>query len=280
MCAAMLGGNQIDVAFRDHIPFFSKPGHRPIDFFVRSLEMPDERLLRHRRLILQLGGEVGHQAVLVEPLLVLRLVVLVDELDAQPGREHRLRSHHVLEPRDVEFRGIEEFLVRPEANGGAGVAFPDFADGLQLGALFSVGEPHGELFAAAPHPHLQLFGERVDDGDADAVQPAGEAIVLLGEFRPGVQPREDHFDAGDAFLRMFVDRHAAPVIGHRHRAVLVQRDHDFIAVAGDGLVRGVVDDLLRQVIGPLGGGVHPRPLADGLEAGEDFDRRTVVTCCH
>jgi hypothetical protein len=58
-----------------------------------------------------------------------------------------------------------------------------------------------------------------------------------------------------------------------------QGEHDAVAVAREGLVHGVVDDLGDQVVqAALTGGadVHARTLADGLEALEHGDRRGVV----
>ena len=86
----------------------------------------------------------------------------------------------------------------------------------------------------------------------------------------------DDLHAADAFLRMLVDRHSAAVVGDGEGVVVVEGDGDFVAVAGDRLVRGVVDHFLREVIRPLRGGVHSRPFTDGLETGEYFNCRGVV----
>ena len=64
------------------------------------------------------------------------------------------------------------------------------------------------------------------------------------------------------------------------RSVLVQRHVDLPAVAGDGLVDAVVDDLVREVIGPRGVGVHAGAAAHRLEACEYFDVGGVVRSCH
>ena len=76
-----------------------------------------------------------------------------------------------------------------------------------------------------------------------------------------------------------VDRDAAAVVDHAHAAVGQQRDLDVVAVAGQGLVDGVVDDLVHQVVqAALAGGadVHAGALADGLETLEHRDRAGVV----
>src|SRR5262249_9343818 len=60
----------------------------------------------------------------------------------------------------------------------------------------------------------------------------------------------------------------------------VQGDGDLAAVAGDRLVRGVVDHLLGQVVRPVGERVHAGPPAHRLEPGEDLDGGGVVGAGH
>src|SRR6185369_5647880 len=136
------------------------------------------------------------------------------------------------------------FLVGPEADRRAGVALADRADDFQLLLLFAVGEPHRIFVAVAAHPDLQLLRQRVDHRYADAVQAAGVAIALVAELRAGVQAGEDDLDAAHAFFRVAVDRHAAAVVGDGDGVVVVQRDDDLIAIAGDRLVGRVVDHFL------------------------------------
>jgi hypothetical protein len=108
------------------------------------------------------------------------------------------------------------------------------------------------------------------------VQPAGEAVVLLVEFGAGVQPGHDDLDPGDLLLRVHVHGHAAAVVDHLQRAVLEQGDLDAVGKPGNGLVHGIVDHLLGQVVGPGGVGVHPGTPLDGLEAPQDLEVGGVV----
>ena len=67
---------------------------------------------------------------------------------------------------------------------------------------------------------------------------------------------------------------AAAVVDDPEAAVGLDGDLDVVAVAGQGLVDGVVHDLVHQVVQPaLAGGadVHAGPLADGLQPLEDGD---------
>ena len=75
---------------------------------------------------------------------------------------------------------------------------------------------------------------------------------------------------------MDVDRDAAAVVGDGDRAVGVERHRDRVAIAGERLVDGVVDDLVdhvvqaRAVIGVAD--IHARALAHGIEAAQHLDR--------
>ena len=78
---------------------------------------------------------------------------------------------------------------------------------------------------------------------------------------------------------MDVDRDAATVVDDLDAAVGEHRDDDPVAVAGQRLVDGVVDDLPHQVVQAALAGradVHARALAHRLEALEDLDRGGVV----
>ena len=73
---------------------------------------------------------------------------------------------------------------------------------------------------------------------------------------------------------MRIDRHAAPVVGDRQEAFLVELDLDPGGVAGDRLVHGIVDHLGEEVMhGLLVGAadVHAGAAAHRLEALEDLD---------
>lgn len=92
-----------------------------------------------------------------------------------------------------------------------------------------------------------------------------------------MQPGEDQLDHGGVFLGVQADGNAAAVVLDGDAAIDVQRDQDLLAVAGQGLVRGVVYDFLHDVQGVFGAGVHARALPHGLQPFQDADGRLVVT---
>jgi len=55
----------------------------------------------------------------------------------------------------------------------------------------AMGEFDEMLLAVAPDPQLQLARQRVDDGDADAVQSAGHLVEFWSNFSAGVQLGHD-----------------------------------------------------------------------------------------
>ena len=130
--------------------------------------------------------------------------------------------------------------------------------------------------AVAPDRELEPARQRVDDGDADAVQAAGHLVGVLVEFSAGMQLRHDDFGGRHAFALVHVGRNAAAVVAHGAGAVGIERDDDLLGVAGQRLVDGVVDDLIDHVMqaGAVVGvaDIHARPLAHGIEALEHLDR--------
>lgn len=126
--------------------------------------------------------------------------------------------------------------------------------------------------AVAVHLDVETGGQGVDHGGADAVQAAGGRVGAAAELAARVQLGHHDLDAGQAGLRLDVDRDAAAVVADLDRAVVVQDDLDVVAVASQRLVDGVVDDLpqaVHQTAAVGGSDVHARALAYGLEALED-----------
>ena len=78
----------------------------------------------------------------------------------------------------------------------------------------------------------QRFGERVDNGNADAVEAAGSFVGVAGEFSSRMQLGHDDFEGRDACL-VLVDRDASAVVGHRQHAFGGQFDIDRRCVSCD-----------------------------------------------
>ena len=79
------------------------------------------------------------------------------------------------------------------------------ADDLQRRDGLAVFETDVVLLAVAEDLQLEPVRERVDDGDADAVQTAGNLVRVLVEFPAGMQLCHDDFGRRNPFLGMNVD---------------------------------------------------------------------------
>ena len=134
--------------------------------------------------------------------------------------------------------------------------------------------------AVAADLDVEPLGQRVDDGDADAVEAAGHLVsAAVAELAAGVEDGQHDLERRLALLLHRVDRDAAPVVDDRDRVVGVDRDLDGVAEAGERLVDGVVDDLVDQVVQAARTGradVHAGPLAHGLETLQDGDVLGVI----
>ena len=279
MRAALGGRDKVDVALLNALPAFGQPGHGPVGRLARAALRARERRARQALHVGHRPGEVVDEAVDVVPVVLLA-ARLVGEPDAKARAEHRLGAQQMAELRERDARRIEVLRVRPEADPGAGVALSDRADGLETLGDVPVPEPREELVPAAPDRHLELLRQGVHDRDADPVQAAREAVVVVRELAARVQRRQDHLDAGLLQFRVHVDRHAAPVVGHLQRAVLVEHHADVGRVPGERLVDAVVDDLLGEVVRTLGVGVHARARPYRVEPAQHLDRGGVVFTAH
>ena len=133
----------------------------------------------------------------------------------------------------------------------------------------------GVLVAVAPDGEVEPLGERVDDGDADAVQAAGHLVAAaLAELAARVQDRQHDLGGRALLLLHHVDGDAAAVVDHGDAVVGMDDDLDLVGLAGERLVHRVVHHLVDQVMEAAqarGPDVHARSLADRLEALEDGD---------
>ena len=116
------------------------------------------------------------------------------------------------------------------------------------------------------------------------MQAAGDLVGVLVELSASVQLGHDDLGRRDAFALVDVDRDAAAVVAHRHRAVGVEDDFDRAGVAGQRLVDGVVDDFVHHVVqaGAVVGvaDIHAGPLAHGVEPLQHPDRFRAVLGGH
>ena len=199
---------------------------------------------------------------------IVAIVPLVGELDpyarVQKGQLPQPLRQHVVVELDVR----EDRRARPEANRRA--ASLGLADHGRGALRVRRGVRCSWMLAVAVDRQLQHFGQRVDDRHADAVQAAGDLVGVVVELTARVEHGHDDFGGGPTLLRVDIDGDAAAIVGDRDGFVRVDGDRDFVAIAGQRLVDGVVDDLEHHVVqaGAVIGvaDVHAGPLADRFEA--------------
>ncbi len=133
--------------------------------------------------------------------------------------------------------------------------------------------------AIALNFEFQEVRKRVDDGNADAVQSAGNLVAVAIEFSAGVQHGEHNFRRGALFRGVHVHRNAAAIVHHGHGIVGVHRDVHFVREARHRFVDGVVHHFPHQVVQAHLAGradVHRGTQAHGFEPAEHLDGLRVV----
>ena len=134
-------------------------------------------------------------------------------------------------------------------------------------------------FAIAMNFEIEPVGERVDDGNADAVKAAGNFVGIAVEFPASMEDGHHHFGGGLFLGGVHVDGNAAAIVDDGYGIIFVDGDVDFVAEPGQRFVDGIVDDFPDEMMqAEIAGGtdVHRGTLANGFDAAEDFDGSCVV----
>ena len=224
----------------------------------------------------------GRDAAFVEQLDVLLLdAAVVGQQDAHAGIQEGQLAQAVLERREVEL-GLGEGFRRGQEGHFRAALVGRIAHHLQRRIGLAMGEAHEVLLAIAEDGELELGRERVDDGDADAVEAARHLVGILVELSAGMQLGHDDFGRGHALALVDVGGDAAAVVGDRAGAIGVERHRHAVGMAGERLVDGVVHHLIdhvvqaRAVIGVAD--VHAGALAHGVQSLQDLDRTPRRSC--
>ena len=175
------------------------------------------------------------------------LAALVDQLDLQAAGEEGGLAQPLGQGLEVELDLVEDLGVGLEGDRRTVVLArrPLGEVGLRLAALVVL-RPD---VAVGLDFEVQALGERVDDGDADAVQAAGDLVAAaVAELAAGVEDGEDDLGRRPALLLHRPHRDAAAVVDDGAAVVRVEDDAHLVAVAGERLVDRVVDDLVDEVV--------------------------------
>ncbi len=196
------------------------------------------------------------------------VATLVGELDADPGVQERQLAQPLGENFVVELDVREGLVAGLETYGRAGaVGYANLGQ-----RRLRLAHPVFLLVqdAVAVNRQQQRFGQGVDDGHTNAVQAAGYLVGIVIELTAGVQHGHDDLRRGAPFFRVQVHRDAAAVVGNGDGFIGMNGDGNDLAVAGQGLVDGIVDDLENHVVqtGAIVGiaDVHSRAFTYRIEA--------------
>ena len=172
---------------------------------------------------------------------------------------------------------LEHLRVRLKGDGGAGVV-----GGTHHGHLLchvAPGELHFVNLTVTVDLDRQPLGQGVDHGGAHAVEAAGDLVAAAAELAAGVEDGVNDLQSGLAGLGLDVHGDAAAVVHHGDGVALVDGDLDLRAVACQGLIDGVVHDLVHQMVETGGGGganVHTGTLPDSFQSLQDLDLGGVI----
>ena len=200
-------------------------------------------------------------------------VALVAQLNMYAGIEKRLFSQAALKHLVFVNGGfLENFGVSLEAHLGAlDVGLADFLQLVDNLAAFIALKIN---ILAVADLDLQPFGERVDDGSADAVQTAGDLVTAAAELAAGMQNGKDDRHRRKTCLAVDADRNTSAVIGDADDVAGLNHHVNLGAVTGKRLVDGVIDNLINQMVQTArscGTDIHARTLSDSLQAFEHLN---------
>ena len=129
--------DQVDIAFRQQLAAFRQPQQRPVHRFSIAFEIPDERFFRQGWQAVNRFAQVVVQTIGVAPGL-FGIINVVFKGDFHARAQHRFGFQQVRETGNRKAWAVEEALVRPEVDAGAGVAFTARPDDLQILHFFAV----------------------------------------------------------------------------------------------------------------------------------------------
>ena len=247
------------------------PGPRHIDdvFVERALILVDE------------GDKLPNAPLIVHGLLPLLSSPAVRHQDAHPGIEESLLPHTLMEGIIVVYRVLEHLWVRLKYYFSTSVI--RLADHLHLLGNCSPGKLHFIDLTVFVHPHLQPLGKGVDHRRAHPMKTAGYLISAAAKLSSGVKHGIHHLQSGPSGLLLDVHRNA-PAIVRDPNHIPVQNLHgDVVAVARQGLINGVIHDLIHQMMETRGRGgsdIHARTLPDRFQPLQHLDFRSIVFMLH
>ncbi len=185
----------------------------------------------------------------------------------------------------LDVRVAENTPVRHKSNAGACLArCPDNFEvghrmaGLELSVrLFHIFKSLAINISVTINLYLEPFRQRVHYARSHAMQTARFFIsVAAAEFSAGMQYSEDNRWRRNAFIFVYPCRNASSVIFDANAPVRVNRNFNCIAIPGQYLVFGVIDDLPDKMVQAAASGradVHSR---SDTYCGQAFENANII----
>ena len=257
------------------------PPHRDFNGDAVALGVDRNRLFDQCRLGAVQKTDKGFEAALIHEVDFFGVdAALIGEIDPDARIQKSEFAQTMFERREIEIRLREGFGRRVEGDLGAGNGLcvrtqGRVADNGERRVGNAVPEPDDMFLARAPDAKLQPIGKRIDDGDADAVEAARHLVGVLVEFAAGMELRHDDFGGRYTLALVDFDRNAATIVHDSDGAVGIETHIHGVAMAREGLIDGVIDNLIdhvmkaRTVIGVAD--IHAWALSHGIEALQNLD---------
>ena len=197
----------------------------------------------------------------------------VGDGDGEAGIEEGLLPHPGVEGLVVVLRGFGKHLrVGLEDHVGAGAV--SLAHDLHGLGHLAPGKLHLVDVPVLVDPDLQPLAQGIDHRGAHPVEAAGDLVSAAAKLTAGVEDGEDHLQSRFPRLLLNIHGDAPAIVGDGDDVARLNAHLNLGAVAGQGLVDGVVHDLIDQVVQSAGGGgadVHARPFPDCLQPLQHLD---------
>ncbi|CDC74301.1 uncharacterized protein BN503_00904 [Oscillibacter sp. CAG:155] len=192
------------------------------------------------------GDKLPDAALEAHVVLLLLARALVHGADAQAGVQEGLFPHAGVEGVIVVDGVLKHLRVGLEGDGGAGMI--RLAHHGHLLRDMAPGELHLIDLAVPVDLNREPLGEGVDHAGAHAVETAGNLVSAAAELAAGVEDGIDHLQGGTAGLGLDVHGDAAAIIHHGDGIAFVDLHQNVGAVARQGLVDGVIHNLVNQMM--------------------------------
>jgi hypothetical protein len=137
-----------------------------------------------------------------------------------------------------------------------------------------------EVSAFAVNVGLQPLTEGVDNTDANSMQPSCDFVRFVIKFSTSVKSGKNNLQGTYVSLFMEFNRNAPAVILDGTGAIGVDVDDYIVTITCEGLIDGIIQDLIDQMVQPIKAAVaniHIRSFTYRVNTAEDFYFAGVVS---